>query len=181
MIVENDAQLFRKNPGLASEALAALEAYAWPGNVRELRNVIERAGILSPGGEIGPESLLFAGAPQQANPEMESATGNHSIAEMEKRLISKVLGNTSWRKTEAARILGINARRCTTRSANTNSRPAPDKRHLQHGGTENTEKHGEQIRILEFRENSSVIRTPCSLRVLRASVLKTAFRRRRSR
>jgi DNA-binding NtrC family response regulator len=39
---------------------------------------------------------------------METAAGNHSIAEMEKRLISKVLGNTSWRKTEAARILGIN-------------------------------------------------------------------------
>ncbi len=40
--------------------------------------------------------------------QMESATGNLSIAEMEKRLIGKVLGNTSWRRTEAARILGIN-------------------------------------------------------------------------
>jgi DNA-binding NtrC family response regulator len=76
--------------------------------VRELRNVIERAVILSAGGEIGPESLLFAGAPQSASPELEGAAGNLSLAEMEKRLISKVLGNTSWRKTEAARILGIN-------------------------------------------------------------------------
>jgi two-component system, NtrC family, response regulator AtoC len=102
------AQLLRKDPGLTPEALTALEAYSWPGNVRELRNVIERAVILSPAGEIGPESLLFAGSPQAANAEMESATGNLSIADMEKRLINKVLGNTSWRKAEAARILGIN-------------------------------------------------------------------------
>jgi len=102
------ASLFKRVTELSAEALEALEAYSWPGNVRELRNVIERAVILSAGAPIGPESLLFAGAPQLADPQLESATGNLSIAEMEKRLISKVLGNTSWRKTEAARILGIN-------------------------------------------------------------------------
>ena len=101
------ASLFKRTSDLTPEAVEALEAYSWPGNVRELRNVIERAVILSAGGEIGPESLLFAGAPQAADPELESA-GNLSLAEMEKRLISKVLGNTSWHKTEAARILGIN-------------------------------------------------------------------------
>jgi DNA-binding NtrC family response regulator len=100
--------LFKKSMELSAEAITALEAYSWPGNVRELRNVIERAVILSPGGRIGPESLLFAGPPQRAGAELEGASGDLSIAEMEKRLISKVLGNTSWRKTEAARILGIN-------------------------------------------------------------------------
>ena len=102
------ASLFRRTTELTAEAMEALESYTWPGNVRELRNVIERAVILSTGNEIGPESLLFSGAPQQADPDMETATGNLSIADMEKRLITKVLGNTSWRKTEAARILGIN-------------------------------------------------------------------------
>jgi two-component system response regulator AtoC len=101
------AQLFKRIPEFTAEAAAALEAYAWPGNVRELRNVIERAVILSSGDDIGPELLLFSSPPQQGTAEVEDA-GNHSIAEMEKRLISKVLGNTSWRKTEAARILGIN-------------------------------------------------------------------------
>ena len=63
------AQLFKRMPGPhAPKRVAALEAYSWPGNVRELRNVIERAVILSPGGEIGPESLLFSGSPQQAEP-----------------------------------------------------------------------------------------------------------------
>jgi len=34
---------------LASDAIAALQAYNWPGNVRELRNVIERMLIMNPG------------------------------------------------------------------------------------------------------------------------------------
>ena len=102
------ASLFKRTTDLTPEAVEALEAYSWPGNVRELRNVIERAVILSAGAPIGPESLLFSGAPQAADPELEGAAGNLSLAEMEKRLIRKVLGNTSWRKTEAARILGIN-------------------------------------------------------------------------
>jgi DNA-binding NtrC family response regulator len=100
--------LFKRTAELTAEALKALEAYSWPGNVRELRNVIERAVILCAGAPIGPESLLFAGAPQQAAAQTENTAGTLSIAEMEKRLISKVLGNTSWHKTEAARILGIN-------------------------------------------------------------------------
>jgi DNA-binding NtrC family response regulator len=101
------ASLFKKATELTPEAVEALEAYSWPGNVRELRNVIERAVILSAGDQIRPETLLFAGPPQKAGPGLESAA-DLSIAAMEKRLISKVLSNTSWRKTQAARILGIN-------------------------------------------------------------------------
>lgn len=35
-------------PEIATEALAALQAYDWPGNVRQLRNVVERTVILAP-------------------------------------------------------------------------------------------------------------------------------------
>ncbi|MGE3691773.1 MAG: sigma-54-dependent transcriptional regulator [Novosphingobium sp.] len=35
-------------PEVASEAMAALQAYEWPGNVRQLRNVVERTVILTP-------------------------------------------------------------------------------------------------------------------------------------
>jgi two-component system, NtrC family, nitrogen regulation response regulator NtrX len=35
-------------PEVASEAVAALQAYDWPGNVRQLRNVVERTVILAP-------------------------------------------------------------------------------------------------------------------------------------
>ncbi|MCB9687803.1 MAG: sigma 54-interacting transcriptional regulator [Alphaproteobacteria bacterium] len=42
---------------LSPAAAAALEAGQWPGNVRELANVLERATILRPHGELGPELL----------------------------------------------------------------------------------------------------------------------------
>ncbi|RKF23406.1 sigma-54-dependent Fis family transcriptional regulator [Altericroceibacterium spongiae] len=35
-------------PEIATEAMAALQAYDWPGNVRQLRNVVERTVILAP-------------------------------------------------------------------------------------------------------------------------------------
>lgn len=40
-------------PEVATDAMAALQAYEWPGNVRQLRNVIERTMILAPGDRIG--------------------------------------------------------------------------------------------------------------------------------
>ena len=35
-------------PAIASDAVAALQAYDWPGNVRQLRNIVERTIILAP-------------------------------------------------------------------------------------------------------------------------------------
>jgi len=35
---------------MASDALAAMQAYDWPGNVRQLRNIVERVLIMAPGG-----------------------------------------------------------------------------------------------------------------------------------
>ncbi len=40
-------------PSMASDAMAALQAFDWPGNVRQLRNVIERTIILASGDRIG--------------------------------------------------------------------------------------------------------------------------------
>jgi len=40
-------------------ALAELTGYDWPGNIRELGNVVQRAMILAPGVEIGPEHLML--------------------------------------------------------------------------------------------------------------------------
>lgn len=42
-----------RSPDVATDAMAALQAYEWPGNVRQLRNVIERTMILAPGDRIG--------------------------------------------------------------------------------------------------------------------------------
>jgi two-component system, NtrC family, nitrogen regulation response regulator NtrX len=39
-------------PEIATDAVAALQAYDWPGNVRQLRNIVERTIILAPGDRI---------------------------------------------------------------------------------------------------------------------------------
>ncbi len=44
---------------LSSAALSELTGYGWPGNIRELANVLQRAMILAPGTEIGPEHLML--------------------------------------------------------------------------------------------------------------------------
>jgi len=40
-------------------AMKRMRDHDWPGNVRELKNVLERARILTGGGKIGPEDLIF--------------------------------------------------------------------------------------------------------------------------
>lgn len=47
----------RDFPGISSEAMEMLTAYAWPGNVRELRNFVESMVILAPGRIIRPEDI----------------------------------------------------------------------------------------------------------------------------
>jgi DNA-binding NtrC family response regulator len=51
------ARLGRPRRTLTPGALKAIRAHRWPGNVRELENALERAIILSDGGEISPEHL----------------------------------------------------------------------------------------------------------------------------
>jgi len=102
------SQLGKKFSDITPEARAALEAHKWPGNVRELKNVMERAAILTRGNKIGLASLLFGGTSDPAGPKVEFDLGDLSISSMEKQLIRKVLDNTSWKRSDAARILGIN-------------------------------------------------------------------------
>ena len=47
----------RTHPGIGAEVEQVLLSRDWPGNVRELQNVLERAYILSRGGEIKPRHL----------------------------------------------------------------------------------------------------------------------------
>ena len=42
-----------RTPGVADDAMVALQSYEWPGNVRQLRNVVERTVIMAPGDRIG--------------------------------------------------------------------------------------------------------------------------------
>jgi DNA-binding NtrC family response regulator len=56
-IAEFSARSGREVHGITPGAVQALQAHSWPGNIRELRNVIERAVVLSVGGEIQLDDL----------------------------------------------------------------------------------------------------------------------------
>lgn len=104
------------------QALEKLERYDFPGNVRELRNLIERASILSVGGELRADSFHVASS---SDPLQESggAGGLRSVslfdvlpevddmrnflAEVEKTLIIRTLKSTHGAQAEAARRLGV--------------------------------------------------------------------------
>jgi DNA-binding NtrC family response regulator len=103
---------------LSPTLLQACQNYSWPGNIRELKNVVERAMILSPEGEIDagalPEEIrdCTEPAPSPAGPDSHldlSPTGNQygTLRELEERYIQEVLALTGNNKTQAAHILGI--------------------------------------------------------------------------
>jgi two-component system response regulator AtoC len=80
--------------------------------VRELRNVIERAVVLSCGGEIRPEHLLLhAGTVRDAPSANQSPPRDSSLAEevdaLERARIVQALEKTGGNQTRAAKLLGI--------------------------------------------------------------------------
>lgn len=90
----------------------ALIRYRWPGNVRELRNVIERAVLLTNHDQLGPEDLVLsnlATASESGEYTLQSTNSFEplTLAEVEKRHIAATLQSTSWNKSRASELLGI--------------------------------------------------------------------------
>ena len=107
---------FNKNiHHIPSETEKQLLEYHWPGNIRELKNVIERAVLIATNGTLSPELVAPIRSEKKAVVNNVGVSGEnngklnvHSLASIEKQHIQKVLNETSWRRTEAAKILGIN-------------------------------------------------------------------------
>jgi len=96
--------------GVTREAMRLLEEYDWPGNVRELENVIERAVVLETGDYITPESLrlpMGGGIRTPESPE-EVVTLREAVQRAEREAILRALRAANWRRSKAARLLGIN-------------------------------------------------------------------------
>jgi DNA-binding NtrC family response regulator len=86
---------------IAPTALKLLLDYDWPGNVRELENVIERALVIGQGKEIAANDLPFSR--KELGPEKLPK----SLKIMEQMHIERILEETDWNISRAARELDI--------------------------------------------------------------------------
>ncbi|MCA9492066.1 MAG: sigma-54-dependent Fis family transcriptional regulator [Alphaproteobacteria bacterium] len=82
-----------------------LERHHWPGNVRELANAVQHGAVLSEGSDIDLGHL-----PEDLGTESSSSASTsalHSLAEVERAHILRVLEAVGGHQGEAAQILGI--------------------------------------------------------------------------
>jgi NtrC-family two-component system response regulator AlgB len=93
--------------GFTPAAAAAIRAYPWPGNIRELRNVIERAVILCPDGQVDLSHLsIVQGGAVGAGAIRVGA--EVSLEQLERAHILAVMANAPTLEA-AAGVLGIDA------------------------------------------------------------------------
>ena len=99
---------------LAAGELERLVRHPWFGNIRELRNLLQRANVLQPAGELSPSSLFDAQAEQaQGVGSAASAadgepgpTPQATVEAVALRHMAEVVGRSATRK-QAAATLGI--------------------------------------------------------------------------
>jgi transcriptional regulator with PAS, ATPase and Fis domain len=89
----------RRIPRLMDDARDALLAHDWPGSVRELRNALERAAILSDGDIEGRHLSL--------RPRFRPGPPSTDLSIVERGTIERILHETDWNKSKAARRLGL--------------------------------------------------------------------------
>jgi DNA-binding NtrC family response regulator len=94
------AAMNRPAPKLSAGAVDLLLSYDWPGNVRELENAVERAMVIGREPEIQPADFPF-----QLQPSVPAA--GHTLEEVERAHIQRVLRETEGNLSRAARILDI--------------------------------------------------------------------------
>ncbi len=100
---------------ISEKAKETMLDYNWPGNVRELKNAIERAVVLSSGGEIDVKDLNIQPQNNSATPnywlgnnkESLAGPGRDKLSETERKLLLEALISTNWNISRAAKKLGI--------------------------------------------------------------------------
>jgi len=86
---------------VSPEALDLLMAHSWPGNAREVQNAIERAVLVAKGSTIQIVDLPFHF--QLSKP----FSNSKALAAVEEQHIRRVLEETGWNISQAARLLEI--------------------------------------------------------------------------
>ena len=101
---------------LSENAMRKLCRSPWPGNARELQNCLERSLALADGSEIHASDILIPDDPVQGDGSLEESVAQLArqrgltLSELGDLYVAAVLEATNGRKSDAARILGVNRR-----------------------------------------------------------------------
>ncbi len=104
LFIELGRELAGAPAELHADALEQLVEHSWPGNVRELRNVLEWSMIMGRGSRFVRVEHL----PHEVRKSRDNRRySRHTLAEMERQHVERVLGHHAGNRTRAARDLGI--------------------------------------------------------------------------
>lgn len=92
---------------VSDEASKVLMEYHWPGNVREMKHLLERAVLLSGGGEITSDALSLGPKESGQTGTTETNISDLTLDSAELMLIKQALEKTGGNVSKAARELGI--------------------------------------------------------------------------
>jgi len=95
------------NPELDPRVVDALLSYHWPGNVRELYHLVERAVLLSGGGELSEAVFILEGQGNVNRSNTAPSSQDTTLPAAESDLIRKTLQRTRGNISQAARELGV--------------------------------------------------------------------------
>lgn len=102
-------------PPISPALMAQLQRYNWPGNIRELENVIRRYVILGSEDAVMSELEMIPREPLiddlviEGDFSLKSVT-RRAVADIERKLILKVLQTNNWNRKKTAIALGISYR-----------------------------------------------------------------------
>ncbi|PJA76732.1 Fis family transcriptional regulator [bacterium CG_4_9_14_3_um_filter_65_15] len=93
----------RRVTGYSSEVKDFFMSYRWPGNVRELANAVERSLVVCRDTEIQLDHLPLV---KRSGDEIDGED-SQSLSTLEEKHVRRILKQTSFNVTQAAKILGI--------------------------------------------------------------------------